>query len=52
MQEKLALLQEETVHMQAAADYLAYSMTRCRDLIGRHERSMEEMERLESLRKR
>ena len=49
MQEKLALLQEEMARMQAAADYLAYSMTRCQDLIGWHERSMEEMERLESL---
>jgi 2-oxo-4-hydroxy-4-carboxy--5-ureidoimidazoline (OHCU) decarboxylase len=49
MQEKLALLQEEMARPQAAADYLAYSMTRCQDLIGRHELSMEEMERLESL---
>lgn len=47
--EKLELLQEELVDLQAAASHLGYSMERCRNLIGRKEMSLEELERLESL---
>lgn len=47
--EKLELLQEELAGLQLAANYLGYSMERCRNLIGREEMPPEDLERLESL---
>lgn len=47
--DKLALLQEELPNLEKAAEYLAYSLGRCRELIERSNWSHEEQERLESL---
>ena len=49
MPEKLELLLEVMIGVQAAADHLAYSIERCKNLIGKNEISMDELERLESL---
>lgn len=49
MREKVELLQEELAGLQHAADHLAHSMERCRDLIGREALQLDELERLESL---
>ena len=46
---KIELLQEELPGLQLAAVHLAFSMERCRDLIGQDALPPEQLERLESL---
>ena len=47
--EKQELLLQELGGLRSAAEHLAYSVERCRDLIARKNWTLEELERLESL---
>lgn len=47
--DKLALLQEELPNLNKSAEYLSFSLERCRELAERSDWCPEELERLESL---
>lgn len=47
--EKLEFLRDELARLRSAADYLGYSLERCRELIERDSWTPDELERLESL---
>ncbi len=47
--DKLALLKEELLNLDKAAEYLSFSLERCRELVERSNWCPEELERLESL---